>query len=156
MQCQHDDDDAGLDDEVKFRREAGNENAGVDRLDDQRADQRRCDREAPAVQRRAADDDREDRVEFEPEAGIVGIGATDIGGHDQARDGGTQARDRIDEEQQEAGLHTGKRCGTAVDAGCLDQEAERRAADQQADEKAGAEPEKDRDRNAGEGTGSER
>ena len=51
---------------------------GGQRLDDQRAEHRAADGEPAAGQRRAADDDGEDRVELDPQAGVVAVGAGDV------------------------------------------------------------------------------
>ena len=50
--------------------------------------------EAAAEQRGAADHDREDRVELEPEPGIVGVGPHDVGGRDRCRPARRRGRTR--------------------------------------------------------------
>ena len=48
--------------------------------------------EAAAGERRAADDDGEDRVELEPQAGVVAVGAVDVRADHQAGDAGAERR----------------------------------------------------------------
>ena len=122
-----DDDDGGLDDQVEFRREAGQKDAGVDRLNDHRACQRSDDAETAAEQRGASDDDRKDGVQFQPQAGIVGVRALDVGSDDQAGDRCAKAGKHIGRHQQQRRLNARKRAGAAVDPNGLDQHAEGRS-----------------------------
>ena len=65
---------AALNTIVAIGRDADRVDRRDERLDDQGADERADERELAAGERRAADDDREDRVELDEQAGVVGVG----------------------------------------------------------------------------------
>ena len=71
------------------------------------------DAEPAAEQRVAADDDGQDRIQFQPEAGIVGIRALDVGSDDHAGDRGTKAGQHIGRHQQHRRLNARQRAGAA-------------------------------------------
>ena len=84
--------------------------------------------EAPAEQRGAADHHGKDRIQFEPQAGIVGVRAHDVGGRNDAGERRAQAAPGVDREDHGARSDAGKFAGARIAAGCLDQKPERRAA----------------------------
>src|SRR5690606_38750623 len=114
--------------------------AGIYRLDDHGANERAEDREAPPEQGVAADHDGEDRVELQPEPGIVGVGATDVGGDDEPGDGGEEPGDQVDRHQQDAGVQPGEGARARVHSNRLDQQAERGLAHDQPGDGAGGDP----------------
>src|SRR4051812_39354116 len=69
-----DQDDDRLDQERYFERDAAGEDHRRGGLDDQGAEDGAGERVAAAGEGGAADQDREDRVEFQVEAGAVGVG----------------------------------------------------------------------------------
>jgi len=68
------DDDDGVEDQRDLRRDAGGVDGRGERLQDQGPHQRADYREPATRQQRSADDHGEDRVELDPETGVVRVG----------------------------------------------------------------------------------
>jgi hypothetical protein len=77
--------DDRLDHHVDFRRQAEGVDGVGQGLDDQRADHAAGQAEFAAGQRGAAQRDGQDGVQFQQQAGVVGVGALDVGSDHQAR-----------------------------------------------------------------------
>src|SRR5690606_19256600 len=103
---------------------------GIHGLDDQRTDHGHRDREASAQQRGAADDHGQNGIEFQPQPGIVGVGAADVGGHHNAGYGGAKPGQTINQHQQHAAANARQRGGGAVDPDRLHEQPNGAAAHQ--------------------------
>ena len=111
--------------------------------------------EASAEQRGAADHDREDGVELEPEPGIVGVGAHDVGGCDDAGERSAETAPHVDRDDQRPDADAGKLARARIAAGRLDQESQRRAAHHEAGDNKHERHEHDGRRDAEHGAGAE-
>ena len=103
-------------------------------MNDQCTDDSHRDREFTAQERRATDHHSQDRVQLQPEPGIVGVGAANIGRDHDAGNRGAQSRQRIDQHQQHPAPNTGERGCGPVDPDRLNEQANRSAPHEKSDE----------------------
>ena len=126
--------DGSLEHHRRDRRDADGVDGGHEGLDHQRAHERAGEGVAAAVEGGAAEDDGEDRVQLDEQAGVVGVGSGLVGGEDQAGDRRQHGAEGVDGEQQAPGPDAGLAAGLGVDADALDQQAQRRPAGEQGSE----------------------
>ena len=121
-----DDDDDGGEDHGRLRRgDAEEEDRRSQRLDGEDADHGAGDRELAAHERRAAEHDREDRVELDVEARRVGVGGHDVRAVEDAGHAREQAARDVGAEDDAARAHAGEAARLGVDADGLGEHAER-------------------------------
>ena len=131
LQQQDDNDDERLDHQIILRRQAAGENRSGQRLNDQRAENRHAKIDAPARERAAADDDRENGVELDVEADADGIRRMGVGGQHHTRPGGAKSADDIGGVLDQAGIDSGQIRRRRIAADRFEKQSESSAADQQ-------------------------
>ena len=92
---QHGDHDHRLDDQIVLGRQAAGQDRGRQRLDHQRADDRRAQIDASPGERAAADHHGQDGVELDVETDADGIGGVGVGGEHHARPRRAERADEI-------------------------------------------------------------
>ncbi len=116
--------DGRLDDQIGFRRNTDRIGRVSQGLDDQCAEHGAHQTEASAEQRRAAERDGEDRIEFEQQAGVVAVGAAHVGADQHTGQRRREPGEHIDEKHDRPHAQPDKARGGRIDADGPDKQAQ--------------------------------
>src|SRR5690606_567097 len=142
------DDDDGLEGRGRRGGDPEEDHRLVQGGDEERPGHRTGERELPTGERRAPDDDGEDRVQLHLVAGLGHVDGHDQGDGEQSGHSREQPAHRVHGDEQPAGLDADEAAGLGVDPDGLDHEAERGAPDEDADDDHDPEGEQHDDREA--------